>query len=256
MMPEGRAVLVVRSLSVGFGGVAALDQVDLDVHPGEIVGLVGPNGAGKSTLVNCVGGQLEPSSGSLLLGAVDLGTMRPFQRARLGIGRTFQRVALFPELTVEAHLLASLRAGRRGGRWWELLARAQPTTEESRAIEETLGLLGLSGMAGAPVATLPLGACRMLELGRALIGQPRVLLADEPSSGLDRWEASRLASVLRLAASRGIGILLVEHDLGLVASACDRVVVLDLGRVIATGRFVEVMADPAVRRAYLGEAVA
>ncbi len=255
-MADDRVVLAVRSLSVNFGGVVALDHVDLELRRGEIVGLVGPNGAGKSTLVNCVGGQLEPSSGSVLLEGIELGDAPPFQRARLGIGRTFQRVALFPELSVEAHLLAALRARHRAGQWSQLLARARPSTAEGAEIVDVLNQLGLADLAQAPVASLPLGPCRMLELGRALIGRPRVLLADEPSSGLDRWEASKLTGTLQLAASRGIGVLLVEHDLGLVATACDRVVVLDVGRVIAQGRFEEVMADPAVRRAYLGEAVA
>jgi branched-chain amino acid transport system ATP-binding protein len=245
--------LTVGSLSVRFGGVVALEAVDLQVDRGEIVGLVGPNGAGKSTLVNCVGGQLEQSSGSIMLAGVSLDGKRPYRRARLGVGRTFQRVALFPELTVEAHLLLALRAGRgRRARASELADRARPTPGESARIAEVLGLVGLGHATRAAVATLPLGACRLLEIGRALIGDPVILLADEPSSGLDGREAETLAGVLMELPGRGVGVLLVEHDLRLVERVCHRVVVLDLGRVIARGTFATVMADPAVRRAYLG----
>ena len=253
-MAEGDRGLAIRSLSVRFGGITALSDVDLDVAPGEIVGLVGPNGAGKSTLVNCVGGQLAPSSGSVTLGGEVLDGMAPFRRARRGVGRTFQRIAVFPELTVREHLFIAARARRReGARWSELVDRARPNAEESAEVEATLHLVGLSERADVEVATLPLGACRLVEIGRALIGRPSVVLADEPSSGLDAREAGTLATVLRSLPERGIGVLLVEHDLAMVAEACDRVVVLHLGQVIAQGTFDAVMAEPSVRRAYLGQ---
>jgi branched-chain amino acid transport system ATP-binding protein len=253
-MPEAARGLAVRSLSVRFDGITALDEVDLDVQPGEVVGLLGPNGAGKTTLVNCVGGQLAPSTGSVFLGLRDLDGMAPFRRARLGVGRTFQRIAVFPELTVRDHLFVAVRARRRGGaRVAELVDRARPNADERREIDETLELVGLTDRADAAVATLPLGACRLVEIGRALIGRPTVVLADEPSSGLDARESATLASVLRSLPDRGIGVLLVEHDLAMVSKVCDRVVVLHLGRVIAHGTFTAVMADPAVRRAYLGQ---
>ncbi len=256
-MSEHQGVLSVRSLSVSFGGLVALDRVDLDVAEGEIVGLIGPNGAGKSTLVNCAGGQLEPTSGSVALDGVPLTGKAPYRRARLGVGRTFQRVALFPELTVEAHLLAALRAGRqRPGRWSELVDHARPSAAEARQIDEMLGLVGLADQHDTQVTTLPLGACRLLEIARALIARPRVLLADEPSAGLDRRESAMLASVLAQLPAREIGVLLVEHDLGLVARVCDRVVVLDVGHVIAEGSFDGVMETAEVRRAYLGQGVA
>jgi len=246
--------LSIRSMSVAFGGVTALDCVDLDVGEREIVGLVGPNGAGKSTLVNGVGGQLEPSSGSVRLGGVRLDGLRPFQRARLGIGRTFQRVAVFPELTVREHLLVALRAldGDRTP-WLRLLERSRPEPAESRRIDEVLSLVGLADRADALVSTLPLGACRLVEIGRALVGGPSVLLADEPSSGLDGRESATLTTVLHSLRERGTAVLLVEHDLALVAEVSHRVVVLDTGRVIAEGPFAAVMADPEVRRAYLGQ---
>jgi branched-chain amino acid transport system ATP-binding protein len=247
------AGLAVRSVSVSFGGVTALDGVDIDVRHGEIVGLIGPNGAGKSTLVNCVGGQLAPQKGSVVLGGRRLDGLAPFRRARLGIGRTFQRVAVFPELTVRDHLFVAVRAHHDGrARASRLLDRARPTEEESNEIEQALALTGLSAFADTVVGTLPLGVCRLVEVGRALVGHPTVLLADEPSSGLDGLEASALAELLRTLPESGMGVLLVEHDLALVASVCDRVIVLHLGAVIASGSYDEVMADPAVRTAYLG----
>lgn len=253
-MSDASPALTVRSLGLRFGGVVALDEVDLQVGHNEIVGLVGPNGAGKSTLVNCVGGQLEQISGSVTLQGVALDGKRPYRRARLGVGRTFQRVALFPELTVGTHLLLSLRAGRsRRPRWSVLVEGGRPTRAESTRIREVLELVGLDDRVDTTVATLPLGACRLLEIGRALIGDPIVLLADEPSSGLDPREVETLAGVLAELPGRGIGVLLVEHDLRLVERLCRRVVVLDLGRVIAEGTFASVMASPVVRRAYLGE---
>jgi ABC-type branched-subunit amino acid transport system ATPase component len=249
-MVEG---LAVEELSVRFGGVSALDGVDLAVRPGEIVGLVGPNGAGKSTLVNCVGGQLEPTGGRVALDGCSLNGMAPYRRARLGIGRTFQRIAVFPELTVREHLFIAARARRPAGTHWsELVDRARPSTAEAVAVDATLERVGLVGLADTQVGTLPLGVCRLVEIARALVGGPRVVLADEPSSGLDQGEARTLATVLRSVAAERAGVLLVEHDLAMVSTVCDRVVVLHLGRVIAHGSFAEVMADPEVQRAYLG----
>ena len=253
-MAEASGGLAVRSLSVRFGGISALDDVDLDVARSEVLGLIGPNGAGKSTLVNCVGGQLTPSAGSVTLGGVVLDGMAPFRRARRGVGRTFQRIAVFPELTVREHLFIAARARRRGGaRWSELVDRGRPNAEESAEVEATLELIGLTERADVEVAALPLGACRLVETGRALMGRPSVILADEPSSGLDAREVATLSSLLRSLPGQGIGVLLVEHDLAMVAEVCDRVAVLDLGRLIAQGSFHAVMADPEVRRAYLGE---
>jgi branched-chain amino acid transport system ATP-binding protein len=183
--------------------------------------------------------------------------LAPFQRARLGIGRTFQRVALFSELSVQEHLLVALRGGEtRRARLSVLVDVVRPSAVEARRIAETLALIGLADRADALVATLPLGACRLLEIGRALVSEPRVLLADEPSSGLDRREAATLAQVLGALPARGVGVLLIEHDLGLVRSVCDRVVVLDVGRLIAEGPFETAIATPQVRRAYLGQGVA
>jgi branched-chain amino acid transport system ATP-binding protein len=218
------------------------------------VGLVGPNGAGKTTLFNCVCGQLRPDGGSIELDGRELLGMPTYKRARLGIGRTYQRVEVFPDMTVRDHLLVALRARNRQGRVWkDLLNMSAPTPEEEARVAATLELVGIADRAGSPVSSLGLGSCRLVELARALVAEPVLLLADEPSSGLDVHETAELAGVLKmLRRDRGMAMLLVEHDLGMVADVVDRAVVMDLGLVIAEGTFDEVMANPAVRHAYLG----
>jgi branched-chain amino acid transport system ATP-binding protein len=250
---EPRTGLVARGLSVRFGGVNALEDVDLEVARTEIVGLVGPNGAGKSTVINCLGGQLTPASGSVTLDGVHLDAMAPFRRARLGVARTFQRIEVFPELSVRQHLFVALRARRpQGARWSELVDRGRPNHDEAVQIDQTLALVGLVERGDVAVGRLPLGECRLVELGRALVGRPSVVLADEPTSGLDGRESQMVATVLRSLPAQGTGVLLVEHDLRTVEAVSDRVVVLHVGRVIAHGSFASVMADPVVQEAYLG----
>jgi branched-chain amino acid transport system ATP-binding protein len=238
----------------GFGGITAISQVTFTVERGQSVGLVGPNGAGKTTLFNCVCGQLPADDGEVEFDGHQLIGVPAYQRARLGIGRTFQRIEVFPELTVRDHLLVAERARRGDGRLWkDLLNMSGPTREELDRTDAVLALVGIEGMADTVVAALGLGSCRLVELARALVGDPKLLMADEPSSGLDVRETHELAAVLRtLQAERGMAVLLVEHDLGMVGEVVDRVVVMDLGRIIAEGTFDEVMADPEVRHAYLG----
>jgi len=247
---------MVRGMSKYFGGIQAVRDVTLTVEAGESVGLVGPNGAGKTTLFNCICGQLRPESGSAELGGVRLGGMPTYQRARLGIGRTYQRVEVFPDMTVRQHLLVAEQARRGDARLWrDLCGLSAPRPDELARVNEILELVGLMASADIQVSALGLGMCRLVELARALVGQPRLLMADEPSSGLDVRETRELAAVLRtLQAERGMAVLLVEHDLGMVGEVVDRVIVMDLGMVIAEGPFDEVMADPEVRHAYLGTA--
>ena len=180
--------------------------------------------------------------------------MPTFKRARLGIGRTYQRIEIFPDLTVEQHVLVAERARRGDGRLWkDLLRKSAPKPDELDAVDRALELVDLMDVRSVPVSALSLGTCRLVELARALVGQPDLLMADEPSSGLDIHETRELAQVLRsLHRERGRAVLLVEHDLGMVGDVVDRAVVMDLGRVIADATFDEVMADPAVRQAYLG----
>lgn len=247
-------LLSVRAVSKAFGGITAVSQVTLIVDGGESVGLVGPNGAGKTTLFNCICGQLKPDGGTVEFDGNELGSMPTYKRARLGIGRTYQRIEVFPDMSVREHLLVAERARRGDGRLWkDLVNLSSPTPDELARVNEVLELVGLADKASTPVSALGLGLCRLVELGRALVAQPKLLMADEPSSGLDVHETHELANVLRtLQRERGMAVLLVEHDLGMVGEVVDRAIVMDLGQVIAEGTFDEVMAHPEVRHAYLG----
>jgi len=247
-------LLSIRAVSKYFGGIQAVSEVTFVIDRGESVGLVGPNGAGKTTLFNCVCGQLRPEQGRIEFSGMDLAGVPTYLRARCGIGRTYQRIEVFPDMTVREHLLVAQRARRGGGRLWkDLLNLSRPTDEERTVVDEVMALVGVTEMAATPVSALGLGKCRLVELARALVGEPQLLMADEPSSGLDVHETAELASVLRtLQHERGMAVLLVEHDLGMVGQCVDRAIVMDLGRVIAQGTFDEVMGDPEVRRAYLG----
>ena len=250
----GPPLLEVDGVCKTFGGIAAVSEVSLSVRPGESVGLVGPNGAGKTTLFNCVGGQLRPERGRVELEGVDLLDLPTYKRARLGIGRTYQRIEVFPDMTVWDHLLVAVRARWCTGRIFkDLSGRSSPTADERRRVDSVLELVGIAHQAHSMVASLGLGSCRLVELARALVCEPVLLMADEPSSGLDVHETHELSNVLRmLQRERGMAMLLVEHDLGMVGEVVDRTVVMNLGTVIADGAFDDVMADPLVRQAYLG----
>lgn len=247
-------LLVVDRVSVRFGGVQALDTVSLTLSPGEAVGLVGPNGAGKTTLFDCISGRIRPDSGSVSFDGRRLDGVPAHHRARMGLARTFQRLEVFPELTVRDHLLVAERAHNRPAALWrDLLNLSGVRPEEAARVEQILDLVGLVELAEVPVAALGLGRCRLVELARALACEPRLVLADEPSSGLDGHETEALSAVLRsVQRERSTALLLVEHDLEMVARSVDRVVVLDVGRLIAEGTFAEVLADEGVRGAYLG----
>jgi branched-chain amino acid transport system ATP-binding protein len=247
-------LLSVNEVSKTFGGIAAVSGVSLTVDRGESIGLVGPNGAGKTTLFNCICGQLRPEQGSIDLDGRELLGMPTFKRARLGISRTYQRIEVFPDMTVRDHLVVAVRARWSTGRLWkDLLNRSAVTPEENERVASVLELVGIEDRAQTPVSALGLGLCRLVELARALVSEPVLLLADEPWSGLDIHETRELAQVLRkLQRERGMAMLLVEHDLGMVGEVVDRTIVMNLGVVIADGTFDEVMADANVRQAYLG----
>ena len=248
------AVLEASGVSVTFSGIRALDNVSVGVGAGERVGLIGPNGAGKTTLFNCLLGILRPDAGRVRLNGVDVGGWPAHRRARAGMGRTFQRVELFSDTTVREHLLIAerIRNGT-GALWKDLIGRGRPRPDEIDACDEVLELLGIAELAAKPIESLSLGQSRLVEVGRALMTGPRVLLLDEPSSGLDRDETQALADTLRAVQdTRGYAVLLVEHDVALVADFTERTYVLDSGALIAEGPTADVLADPAVRRAYLG----
>jgi branched-chain amino acid transport system ATP-binding protein len=247
-------LLVADEISKRFGGITALDAVSLRVDPGEAVGLVGPNGAGKTTLFNCLLGGLRPDRGRVTFDGRDLARLPVHRRARLGLSRTFQRVELFTEMTVEAHLFVAERARRAdGGLLRDLLNRGGPRPEERERVAAVLELLGLTPVAARAVESLTLGQSRLVELGRALMTEPKLLLLDEPSSGLDQTESLALADVVSdVQRDRGTAVLLVEHDLAMVHRLATRMYVLDFGRLIAEGSPQDVMANAAVRLAYLG----
>jgi branched-chain amino acid transport system ATP-binding protein len=252
---DEQALLEARSVSKQFGGITALHDISISIQPGEILGLVGPNGAGKTTLFNCLNGQLRPEQGNIWFCGQLLDRMPAYRRARLGMARTFQRVEIFPALTVSEHFLVAERARTGDPRLWkDLLNRSRPTPVELERVAAMLELVGLTDAADVPVAALSLGHCRLVELGRALCTEPRLLMADEPSSGLDVRETDALArAVCGVRKNKGTAVLLVEHDLEMVAQVVDRVVVLDFGNEIARGPLAEVLKDPVVRHAYLGK---
>ncbi len=253
--------LDLTEVGVRFGGIAALDGVSLHVGEGEICGLIGANGAGKTTLFDVISGVRTPDAGRVRLLGDDVTTWSTHRRARAGLRRTFQRVQVFGWLTVEENLLvASEWRGGGGGVLADLIGsptRRRREAERRARAEDVIERCGLTDVRHAPASGLPIGTARLVELGRALVDEPSVLLLDEPASGLDAAEAARFAGLVRGARDdQGTSVLLVEHDVGFVMEHCDRVVVLHLGRVIADGPPDEVRADPAVRDAYLGTATA
>jgi branched-chain amino acid transport system ATP-binding protein len=239
------ALLDVRQVSVSFGGLQALSEVSIDVQVGHVTGLIGPNGAGKTTLFNVITGLLGPNTGQVELDGRDITRRKPHQRARLGIGRTFQRLETFGSLTARENVLVAAEM-RRG---WSHDRKRAPAL----IAEEILERVGLQEVAEDRVDRLPTGTARLVELGRALATQPRVLLLDEPSAGLNESETATLGSLLREVAGSGLGVLLVEHDMSFVMGTCERIHVLDFGRIISVGTPTEVQGDDTVRAAYLGE---
>ncbi len=229
--------LRAEDIGVRFGGVVALHDVSLEIRPGEIVGLIGANGAGKSTLINVMSGFQRPTTGGVWLGDRALLKLSPHMVARAGVVRTFQGVRLFGELTIAENVAAV----------------AAVMGSPGFATKELLAAVGLSGDFDRKAATLSYSDQRKLAIARALALEPGFLLLDEPAAGMSPQEAEQLGVALKeLVERRGIGLLLVEHNMDLVMSVCPRLVVLDVGRVIATGPSAAVRADPKVRAAYLG----
>jgi ABC-type branched-subunit amino acid transport system ATPase component len=248
--------LVVRGLTIRYGGATAVDGVDLDVPRGRVTGLIGPNGAGKSSTFGAITGLITPSSGSVLLDGRDLAGVAPWKRAQLGLGRTFQRVQLADALDVAQNVAMgreALLAGTNPFR--HLRSGAAGARTVRQACQEALELCGIIHLADVLVGQLSTGQRRLVELARAVATGSSLLLLDEPSSGLDRGETENFAEILRtLVYQRGAGVLLVEHDIELVMSLCEELFVIDFGKPIFTGTPEEARSSDKVRAAYLGEA--
>ena len=255
MTPDGPGSLHVRSLTVRFGGLLALDGVTLDVPGGEIVGIIGPNGAGKTTLFNVVSGLVRPASGDVTYAGRSLNGVQPHELNGLGIARTLQGLGLWRGLTVLENVMVGARRAGRPGFVPALLGLGRSDRYELAAREEAfsqLRELGIAEHAHRYPSTLPYGVQKWVSLARALVARPALLLLDEPASGLAAAEMKQLIALLRSLRER-MSIGLVEHRLDLVMNLCDRVHVLDFGRVIASGPPERIRDDRAVTDAYLGE---
>jgi len=250
-------ILEAAGVTVRFGGLTALDDVDLTVPAAQAVGLVGPNGAGKSTLFGVCSGLIRAERGAVRLDGANMAGWTPQARARAGLARTFQQPQIFAGLTVAQHVALADRVRFSRRRLWSDMWTGAGLRGSGGAEKERVGslleLLGIGALADGLVDHLPLGTVRLVEVARALAAEPKVVMLDEPLSGLDSVEATRLLEALRVVvADRGVALLVVDHDFEMVAQLCSYIHVLDFGRVIAAGTPHEVQQDPAVRAAYLG----
>jgi branched-chain amino acid transport system ATP-binding protein len=236
-------VLSVEGVNVRFGGVHAVNDVTLAAHAGQVTGLIGPNGAGKTTTFNVITGLEAPTSGKVLIDGYDVSRLPPYRRARRGVARTFQRLEVFGTLDVHDNLLAAAEFRR---------AWSRDRTDPHQVVDTLLDRVGLRQVQHERVDALPTGLARLVELGRALATQPKLLLLDEPASGLDTTETDALGELLVQLAEEGMAVLMVEHDVELVMKVCSHIHVLDFGRIISVGSPREVQQDPHVQAAYLG----
>jgi ABC-type branched-subunit amino acid transport system ATPase component len=258
-MPEpvhvAPGVLEIDSIQVRFGGLVAVDKLSLTAPTGRITGLIGPNGAGKTTTFNACSGLVRPAAGRVLLDGRAITRRSPSSRARMGIGRTFQQMELFDALSVRENVALGYEASLAGANpLSQVISKPADTRRATAAMTEALSLCGIEEIADTLAGSLSTGQRRLVELARCLTGPYRILLLDEPSSGLDHHESERFGKILqRVVAERGVGILLVEHDMTLVMTICDHIYVMDFGVQIFEGSPPEVVSSAAVQAAYLGE---
>jgi branched-chain amino acid transport system ATP-binding protein len=253
------SLLRVKDLELRFGELTAFRDVTFEVGEGELLAVIGPNGAGKTSLFNVLSRVYRPSAGGMWLDDRDLLSLRASQLAGIGVARTFQNLGLFAHLSVLENVLIGrhhlMRAGAlRAGLWWGFAGREE--RRHRAQATQTLEFVGISHLAATPVQTLPYGLQKRVELARALTMEPRLLMLDEPVAGMGAGERSEMTELVRRVHGRGMTVLLVEHDMGMVMEVAERVLVLDYGRVIACGAPAEVQRDEQVIRAYLGQELA